>query len=134
MLAVYVSVLMAVGLAQLNVLSQVVLTVGLLVHGCIYGYRSLSNHIKGVRYHHNGWQLSWAGRWYKAWPDGLALVNGRFMSLPFKVDNGQTLVMRRVLIFPDSADERQLHALRLRVLLGGFKANGVKRRLWNIEQ
>ena len=100
-------------------LVKVVLSALVVVHGHRYYQRFIARthplSISAVRLLDDQWRVRIGESWFRAWPEGEALVTATLISFRLSIEN-----QRRpswLILFPDSADPDQLHAFRLRLLL-----------------
>ncbi|MDD7804463.1 MAG: hypothetical protein PUP46_02610 [Endozoicomonas sp. (ex Botrylloides leachii)] len=118
---IYSLVLVELWLTSLSSLVIILLSLVVLVHGWFYSQRYIFSSVEVIRFYQGGWRIKKSGQWYKAWPKGQAVVTSSFMLLPFKIESPKGEARLTVIIFPDSADVYQRHALRLSIVLNGFK-------------
>ena len=115
----HVAALLALWLCSVMLLVKVVLSALVVVHGHHYYRRFIARthplSISAVRLLDEEWRVRLGARWFRAWPEGEAVVTATLISFRLSIEN-----QRRpswLILFPDSADPDQLHAFRLRLLL-----------------
>ena len=100
-------------------LVKVVLSALVVVHGHRYYQRFIARthplSISAVRLLDDQWRVRLGARWFRAWPEGEAVVTATLISFRLRIENQRRPLW--LILFPDSADPVQLHAFRLRLLL-----------------
>ncbi len=111
--------LLALWLCGVALLVKVVLSALVLCHGRRYYQRFIVRahplSINAVRLLDEQWRVQLGTRWFRAWPDGEAVVTGLLISFRLRVEDQRRPAW--LMLFPDSADPDELHAFRLRLLL-----------------
>ena len=111
--------MLALWLCCIMLFFKLVLSALVVIHGHRYYRRFLARthplSISAVRLLDDEWRVRLGTRWFRAWPEGEAMVTATLISFRLSIEN-----QRRpswLILFPDSADPDQLHAFRLRLLL-----------------
>lgn len=76
--------------------------------------------VRAIRFYQGRWRVNRGGQWLLAWPQGQAFVSRFLMCFTLRLNSIDSRQSVAVVVFPDSAKPRQIHALRLRLLLDGF--------------
>lgn len=111
--------LLALWLCCIVLFFKVVLSALVVVHGHRYYRRFIARthplSISAVRLLDDEWRVRLGLRWFRAWPEGEAVVTATLISFRLRIENQRRPLW--LILFPDSADPVQLHAFRLRLLL-----------------
>jgi len=111
--------LLALWLCSVALLVKVALSAFVLFHGHHYYHRFIARShplsIGAVRLLEDQWRVRLGARWFRAWPEGEAVVTGLLISFRLSVEGQRRPLW--LILFPDSADPDELHAFRLRLLL-----------------
>lgn len=111
--------LLALWLCCIVLFFKVVLSALVVVHGHRYYRRFIARthplSISAVRLLDDEWRVRLGARWFRAWPEGEAVVTATLISFRLRIENQRRPLW--LILFPDSADPVQLHAFRLRLLL-----------------
>ncbi len=98
---------------------KLVLSALVVIHGHRYYRRFIARthplSISAVRLLDDEWRVRLGTRWFRAWPEGEAMVTATLISFRLRIENQRRPLW--LILFPDSADPVQLHAFRLRLLL-----------------
>lgn len=82
---------------------------------CEFVAFSHSNSIRTVRLFEDRWRIKTNRGWFQAWPKGEVVATSFLMCCRFKLEGQRQPVF--MILLPDSADVRELHGLRLRLML-----------------
>ena len=111
--------LLALWLCCIVLFFKVVLSALVVIHGHRYYRRFIARthplSISAIRLLDDEWRVRLGARWFRAWPEGEAVVTATLISLRLSIENQRRPLW--LILFPDSADPGQLHAFRLRLLL-----------------
>lgn len=109
----------ALWLADISLLYKTLILVLLSVKGLDYYRRYISlthpKSILGVRLLEDRWMLRFQNGWVPAFPCGEAVVTSFLMCLRLRVKGQRWPVS--LILFSDGADPRELHSLRIRLML-----------------
>ncbi|WP_263078779.1 hypothetical protein [Endozoicomonas sp. Mp262] len=95
---------------------------------CVFAYFYSKRHIfrlnpasiSAVRYYDGQWRINRGGNWILAWPYRQAFVSPLLICFNVRLYRENSNQIASVIIFPDSANPIQIHALRLQLLIDGF--------------
>lgn len=111
--------LLALWLCCIVLFLKVVLSALVVIHGHRYYRRFIARthplSISAVRLLDDEWRVRLGARWFRAWPEGEAMVTATLISFRLRIEDQRRPLW--LILFPDSADPGQLHAFRLRLLL-----------------
>lgn len=111
--------LLALWLCSIVLIFKVVLSALVVIHGHRYYRRFIARthplSISAVRLLDDEWRVRLGARWFRAWPEGEAVVTATLISFRLRIEDQRRPLW--LILFPDSADPGQLHAFRLRLLL-----------------
>lgn len=111
--------LLALWLCCIVLFFKVVLSALVVIHGHRYYRRFIARthplSISAVRLLDDEWRVRLGARWFRAWPEGEAVVTATLISFRLRIEDQRRPLW--LILFPDSADPGQLHAFRLRLLL-----------------
>lgn len=111
--------LLALWLCSIVLIFKVVLSALVVIHGHRYYRRFIARthplSISAVRLLDDEWRVRLGARWFRAWPEGEAVVTATLISFRLRIEDQRRPLC--LILFPDSADPGQLHAFRLRLLL-----------------
>lgn len=111
--------LLALWLCCIVLFFKVFLSALVVIHGHRYYRRFIARthplSISAVRLLDDEWRVRLGARWFRAWPEGEAVVTATLISFRLRIEDQRRPLW--LILFPDSADPGQLHAFRLRLLL-----------------
>ena len=111
--------MLALWLCCIVLFFKLVLSALVVIHGHRYYRRFIARthplSISAVRLLDDEWRVRLGTRWFRAWPEGEAMVTATLISFRLRIENQRRPLW--LILFPDSADPVQLHAFRLRLLL-----------------
>ena len=73
------------------------------------------NSIRVVRLLDDRWRIKTNKGWFRAWPEGEAVVTSFLIACRMKLESQRRPVY--LILLPDSAEVRELHGLRLKLML-----------------
>ncbi|MGB0360830.1 MAG: protein YgfX [Endozoicomonas sp.] len=115
----HIAAAVAVWLASLSLAAALLLTAVLLVHLGYnywhYAYLRQSFGLTAIRLLDGQWRVCTNGRWVRAWPKGEVVATSLLICLKLRLEGNRKTCY--LILFSDSANQAELHALRLRLLL-----------------